>query len=160
MIFLAIEWLLNVVVCSQLNNFNSCFDIRVPCYDQHFYERHFFFKCCDQLFSIHIAETISGADTLTYVPDAAGSQLRMFEDTLALLSDHAAATPILLVLEDVHWADSSTLDLVVFLAHNLDDRPILLLATYRDEYIREDGKWKFKRRQTIGEIPVPRAQGR
>ena len=33
----------------------------------------------------------------------------------------------------------------------------LLLATYRDEYVKEDGKWKFKRRQTIGEIPVPRA---
>jgi len=32
----------------------------------------------------------------------------------------------------------------------------LLLAEYRDEYIREDGKWKFLRRQTIGEIPVPR----
>jgi hypothetical protein len=34
----------------------------------------------------------------------------------------------------------------------------LLLATYRDEYVREDGKWKFKRRQTIGEIPVPRGR--
>ena len=34
----------------------------------------------------------------------------------------------------------------------------LLLATYRDEYIREDGKWKFLRRQTVGEIPVPRAR--
>ena len=38
---------------------------------------------------------------------------------------------MLLVLEDLHWADSSTLDLVVFLAHNLDDRRVLLLATYR-----------------------------
>jgi SnoaL-like protein len=36
----------------------------------------------------------------------------------------------------------------------------LLLATYRDEYIKEDGQWKFKRRQTIGEIPVPRTPGR
>ncbi len=38
---------------------------------------------------------------------------------------------MLLVLEDLHWADTSTLDLVVFLAHNLDDRRVLLLATYR-----------------------------
>lgn len=36
----------------------------------------------------------------------------------------------------------------------------LLLATYRDEYEKEDGKWKFKKRQTIGEIPVPKVQGR
>lgn len=31
----------------------------------------------------------------------------------------------------------------------------LLLATYRDQFVREDGKWKFKRREVIGEIPVP-----
>ena len=55
----------------------------------------------------------------------------MFEETLALLTGRAAAAPVLLVLEDLHWADTSTLDLVVFLAHNLGDRPVLLLATYR-----------------------------
>jgi DNA-binding CsgD family transcriptional regulator/tetratricopeptide (TPR) repeat protein len=59
------------------------------------------------------------------------SQLRAFEHTLALLTDGAAAAPVLLVLEDLHWADNSTLDLVVFLAHNVDDLPVLLLATYR-----------------------------
>jgi len=62
---------------------------------------------------------------------APGSQLRVFEETLALLTEHAASAPVLLVLEDLHWADTSTLDLVVFLAHNLDDRPVLLLATFR-----------------------------
>ena len=60
-----------------------------------------------------------------------GSQLRVFEQTLALLTERAASAPVLLVLEDVHWADLSTLDLVVFLAHNLDDRPVLLVATFR-----------------------------
>jgi DNA-binding CsgD family transcriptional regulator/tetratricopeptide (TPR) repeat protein len=62
---------------------------------------------------------------------AAGSQLRLFQETLALLFARAAAAPLLLVLEDLHWADTSTLDLVVFLAHNLDDRQVLLLSTYR-----------------------------
>jgi ketosteroid isomerase-like protein len=32
----------------------------------------------------------------------------------------------------------------------------LLLATYRDQFVREDGRWKFKRREIIGDIPVPR----
>ncbi len=63
----------------------------------------------------------------------ARSQLQVFEETLALLSERAAAVPVLLVLEDLHWADTSTLDLVVFLAHNLDDRRVLLLGTYRDD---------------------------
>jgi tetratricopeptide (TPR) repeat protein len=61
----------------------------------------------------------------------ARSQLRVFEEALALLTERAAARPVLLVLEDLHWADTSTLDLVVFLAHNLDDRRVLLLAIYR-----------------------------
>jgi DNA-binding CsgD family transcriptional regulator len=61
----------------------------------------------------------------------AGSQLRVFEQTLALLTECATAAPAVLMLEDLHWADTSTLDLVVFLAHNLDDRQVLLLATYR-----------------------------
>ena len=38
---------------------------------------------------------------------------------------------MLLVLEDVHWADPSTLDLAVYLAQNLSDRSVVLLATYR-----------------------------
>ena len=60
-----------------------------------------------------------------------GSQRGVFEATLALLSERAAAVPVLLVLEDLHWADASTLDLVVYLAHNLDARRVLLLATLR-----------------------------
>ena len=60
-----------------------------------------------------------------------GSQLRVFEDTLALLTDRAASVPVLVVLEDLHWADTSSLDLLVYLAHNVDDRRVVLLATYR-----------------------------
>ena len=61
----------------------------------------------------------------------ARSQLRVFEETLGLLTERASEAPVLLMLEDLHWADTSTLDLVVYLAHNLDERPILLVATYR-----------------------------
>ncbi len=61
----------------------------------------------------------------------ARSQLRMFEEMLALLSRRAAVAPVLLVLEDLHWADPSSLDLVVYLAHNIDNHPVLVLGTYR-----------------------------
>jgi DNA-binding CsgD family transcriptional regulator/tetratricopeptide (TPR) repeat protein len=71
-----------------------------------------------------------------------GSQLQVFEETLALLTTHAAGAPVLLVLEDLHWADISTLDLVVFLAHNLDDRPVLLLVTYRADEPSSAGRMR------------------
>src|SRR5262249_53750646 len=60
-----------------------------------------------------------------------GSQLLMFENTLALLDSIAEEAPLLLVLEDLQWADTSTLDLVIFLAHNLDGRRVMILVTYR-----------------------------
>ena len=73
-------------------------------------------------------------------PAAAGSQLAVFEETLALLTGHAAAAPVLLVLEDLHWADTSTLDLIVFLAHNLAERPVVLLATCRRDEPSSKGR--------------------
>ena len=60
-----------------------------------------------------------------------GSQLRVFEETLARVTDRAATAPVLLVLEDLHWADTSSLDLLVFLAHNVGEQQVLLLGTYR-----------------------------
>ena len=56
------------------------------------------------------------------------SQLRLFEPTLTLLTDRAEAGPVLLVLEDVHWADVSTLDLLVYLAHHIDERRVVLAS--------------------------------
>jgi DNA-binding NarL/FixJ family response regulator len=63
----------------------------------------------------------------------AGSQLRVFEDVVALLSARAAATPVLLVLEDLHWADATTADLTVYVANNLAGARVLLVATCRSD---------------------------
>ena len=53
------------------------------------------------------------------LPRTAQSRLQVFETALALLTGRAATVPVLLVLDDLHWADTSTLDLLVFLAHHL-----------------------------------------
>ena len=38
-----------------------------------------------------------------------------------------------LVVEDIHWADEATIDLLRFLGRRIRDVPVLLVATYRDE---------------------------
>jgi DNA-binding CsgD family transcriptional regulator/tetratricopeptide (TPR) repeat protein len=40
--------------------------------------------------------------------------------------------PPVLVLEDLHWADEATLDVVTFLGRRIAERPMLLVLTYRD----------------------------
>ena len=60
-------------------------------------------------------------------------QGRLFEHVLLLLERLGKRAPFALVIEDIHWADRSTLELLSFLARNLRDVPVLLLATYRSD---------------------------
>ncbi len=66
----------------------------------------------------------------------AASRLALFEEVLAVLGHLGAAEPVLLVLEDLQWADESTLDLVAFLGHAIQQRRVLLVATYRSDEVR------------------------
>jgi DNA-binding CsgD family transcriptional regulator len=69
---------------------------------------------------------------------------RMHAAVLDRLGVASTAAPVLLVLEDIHWADRSTLDLLAFLARRLRTEQILIVATYRDdEADRRDGLRRF-----------------
>ena len=57
----------------------------------------------------------------------------MFGGVLGLLTELAAAAPVLLVLEDLHWADASTRDLVTFLCRMLHRERVALIGTYRTD---------------------------
>src|SRR6266540_3374549 len=65
--------------------------------------------------------------------DGRSVQAQLFELVLGLLERLAARAPLLLILEDLHWADRSSLELLAFLAHGLGDAPVALLATYRSD---------------------------
>jgi len=58
---------------------------------------------------------------------------QMFGAVLGLLTELAASQPVLLVLEDLHWADASTRDLVTFLSRMLHRERVALLGTYRTD---------------------------
>ena len=45
---------------------------------------------------------------------------------------------VVVVVEDAHWADEATLDLLVFLGRRLERTPVLLLVTYRDDELGAD----------------------
>jgi DNA-binding CsgD family transcriptional regulator len=57
----------------------------------------------------------------------------MFGAVLGLLAELATASPVLLVLEDLHWADASTRDLLTFLSRVLHRERIAILGTYRTD---------------------------
>jgi DNA-binding CsgD family transcriptional regulator/tetratricopeptide (TPR) repeat protein len=67
------------------------------------------------------------------VPDAdVVTPARLFESLLGVLHRLAERRPVLLVAEDLHWADQSTRDLLGFLVRNLR-RGVCLVLTYRSD---------------------------
>ncbi|WP_181803634.1 ATP-binding protein, partial [Streptomyces shenzhenensis] len=62
----------------------------------------------------------------------ADARLRLFEGVAALLAELAAAAPLVLILEDLHWADQSSRDLLRFLlSRGVLPRRLAVLASYR-----------------------------
>ncbi len=58
---------------------------------------------------------------------------RLLEMVLGLLHRLSLTRPVLFGIEDLHWADQSTLDLTAFLVRSLREARVLLLATYRSD---------------------------
>jgi DNA-binding CsgD family transcriptional regulator/Tfp pilus assembly protein PilF len=58
---------------------------------------------------------------------------RIFDAVLSALSDRAQ--PTVVVIEDVHWADEATLDLLRYLGRRIDRTRALLIATYRADEV-------------------------
>lgn len=56
---------------------------------------------------------------------------RMLREFAAVIDTLTATTPLLLVLEDLHWSDYATLDLIAFLARSRTPAQLLVLGTYR-----------------------------
>jgi DNA-binding CsgD family transcriptional regulator/tetratricopeptide (TPR) repeat protein len=61
------------------------------------------------------------------------SRARLFGLVLALLERLAGERPLVLVIEDVHWGDRSTGELIAFLIRNLRQAPVLAVVTFRSE---------------------------
>ena len=72
-------------------------------------------------------------------PGGAFGQARLYEVLLGLLARLATErAPVLVALEDLHWADRSTRNLLPFLARNLRAERIAVAVTYRTEELLAD----------------------
>jgi class 3 adenylate cyclase/tetratricopeptide (TPR) repeat protein len=76
--------------------------------------------------------------------DGAGNVLaarhRLFVRVFGLLAGLAARSPLVLVLEDLHWADESSRELLAFLAVRLREEPVMIVGTLREEELADTGR--------------------
>src|SRR4051794_1804749 len=61
------------------------------------------------------------------------AQSRLFEALLAAIDRLGRDQPVVLIIEDVHWADRSTRDFLSFLGRNLADERVLVALSYRPD---------------------------
>lgn len=87
--------------------------------------------------------------------DTGWARGELFEAFLLLLERLAEQRPVVLALEDLHWADRSTRELLVFLLRSLRTARVLLLATYRSDDLHR----RHPLRALLAELPrIPRVE--
>jgi len=75
------------------------------------------------------------------VPTGLGAEqerFRLFEAVSSLLADAAHLRPLVLVLDDLHWADQPSLLMLRHLAHSAQGAPLIVLGTYRPVEIDDE----------------------
>ena len=92
---------------------------------------------------VDVAEAIGGV-----LEDLVAEAGRPHDVAVALLQELRGRPPKVLVLEDVHWADEATLDVLAVLARRAGSAPVLVLASYRDDELDRSEQLRF----VLGEL--------
>ncbi len=117
---------------------------------QHRQQPRLWWGACDALQTPHPLGPLQDIARDTGAAFAArldGPRPALFDAVLADL--RSALTPILIVIEDAHWADDATLDLLKFLGRRIGSTRALLAISYRDDEVGAG----HPLRRVIGELP-------
>ena len=122
-------------------------------------EAHWLWAGCDGLFTpaalgppLDIAAQLQGELLRLCQVDAKRGQL--YGALLRQLNDLETLTVI--AVEDIHWADEATLDLLSYLGRRIQHLPVLLLVTYRDDALVSNDPLRL----TLGGLASQRATRR
>ena len=101
----------------------------------------------------NIAEIVSelkaklpGLETPASLDSPDANRFRLFDSIASFFKNAARSKPVMLVLEDLHWADRPSLMLLEFLAHEISGSRILFVGTFRH------AESEHALSQTIGEL--------
>jgi DNA-binding CsgD family transcriptional regulator/tetratricopeptide (TPR) repeat protein len=81
------------------------------------------------------ASTVSEPTGLTSLQDVGLARSRLFAGVADLLRRIGERQPVVAIIEDLQWADASSLDLLTYLIRVLRDHRLLVVATFRDRDI-------------------------
>ncbi len=85
-----------------------------------------------------IAERLPGLEPPQKIEDPEGARFRLFDAVSSFLKRASKSRPAVIVFDNLHWADGSSLRLLEFFAGEIGDSSVLLLGTYRDTDVSAD----------------------
>lgn len=85
--------------------------------------------------SLLLPELATGEARERQVLAGSAAQVQLFDVVLRVLDHLGRSGLLVVVLEDLHWADRSTYDLLSFLLANLGAQPVVVIATYRSDAV-------------------------
>ena len=95
-----------------------------------------------------IPELSAETDSPRVASDPQEARFRLFDAVATLLKQLARSVPLLVIIDDLHEADHSSLELLKFVARGLTDSHIVIVGTHRDAEVRRSPYLS----ETIGEI--------
>jgi class 3 adenylate cyclase len=91
--------------------------------------------------AVQAAAWTIGLDTGSIEVESDVVRRRLHDHWTRYLATAAAAGPVLLVIEDIHWASTEMLDLIERLAARLEDAPVMILCSSRPELLESRRSW-------------------
>jgi predicted ATPase len=76
------------------------------------------------------------ASNQTVVGSEAAARVRVFDAAAQVLRRASASAPVIVIIDDLHWADRSTMELLRFLAHQPQAGRLLLVGAYRPDELQ------------------------
>jgi len=99
---------------------------------------------------------IAAGDSGRLPADLHPEDAQPYEIAAALMAELRANAPTILVVEDLHWADEATLDVVRIIGRRVETVPALFVATYRDDELDRAHPLRI----VLGELGTSRSLGR
>lgn len=103
-----------------------------------------------------VSEKLAGLEPAPVISDPESARFRLYDSIATFLKRASQTRPLVIILDDLHWADGSSLRLLEFVASEIASAQVFLLGTYRDVEVSAGHPLS----RTLGELTRQRLFGR
>ncbi|MFW6176211.1 MAG: tetratricopeptide repeat protein [Thermoplasmatota archaeon] len=92
-------------------------------------------EALEEEFNENIFEKIEDEDLIIDRKKMKAKKNLSFKNTADLIAEHSDEQPLVIFLDDLHWADKATIDILYYLMNRIQEKRVMFIGTYRTEDI-------------------------